>query len=374
MKLIDEVTIEVRSGKGGNGCVSFRREKYVPFGGPNGGNGGRGGSVVMEATRDKTSLLDFKFQPNYEGKRGEHGMGSDCDGRSGEDLLLKVPMGTLIYDEHGTCIADLTHHGQRVVVAKGGKGGRGNKTFTTSTNRAPRIATPGRDGEEKTLKLELRLLADVGLLGLPNAGKSSFLRATTRAKPTVADYPFTTLNPHLGVVEQKDQTIIISDLPGLIEGAHEGAGLGIQFLRHVMRNRHLLHLVDLSAGVDEIVKNIEVIEKELESYDPKLMNIPRDLVFTKGDLFTPEDLETIKGELKARGIEGYFISSHSHLGVDELLNRLAALAPKWREMAQQQLDESPVEEEREIIHSNSSTISIGQLPDWAQGWDTPANP
>jgi GTPase len=375
MRLIDEVNIEVRSGNGGNGCVSFRREKYVPFGGPNGGNGGRGGSVILEATRDKTSLLDFKFQPHYEGERGEHGMGSECDGRSGEDLVLKVPLGTLVYDgTTGELLYDLTRHEQRMVVAKGGRGGRGNKTFVSSTNRAPRYATPGKEGQEKSLRLELRLLADVGLVGLPNAGKSSFLRAVSRAKPTVADYPFTTLNPHLGVVEHKHQTIVIADLPGLIEGASEGAGLGHQFLRHVMRNRHLLHLADITADTETLLTDIATIEKELSEYDAKLAEIPRDLIFTKCDLLDAEALAAKQQELGEKGLSGFFISSHSHLGVDTLLDKLASLAPQWREQhvvttddgVEKPVTTSEVEEDRD----SDTRVLVGELPDWAQGWES----
>lgn len=397
MRLIDEVNIEVRSGNGGNGCVSFRREKYIPFGGPNGGNGGRGGSVIVEATRNKTSLLDFKFQPSYEAPRGQHGMGSDCDGRGGEDLVLKVPMGTLVYDsETGELVTDLTRDGQTVVVAHGGRGGRGNKTFTSSTNRAPKYATPGKEGEERSLRLELRLLADIGLVGLPNAGKSSFLRATTRAKPTVADYPFTTLNPHLGVVDHK-QTFVIADLPGLIEGASEGAGLGHQFLRHVMRNRHLLHLVDVTGETEQIVKDIATIESELADYDPRLPEIPRDLIFTKCDLLSTEALAEKKAELEAAGLRGQYISSHSHLGVDELLDGLAMLVPKWRQddtvapvtddaprldadgdepevelEAFEQLGERHGERGETRRAPSGAEISIGELPDWARGWDKDA--
>lgn len=374
--------------------MSFRREKYVPFGGPNGGNGGRGGSILMQATRDKTSLMDFKFQPKFEADRGQHGMGSDCDGRGGEDLILKVPTGTLVYDlETGELVADLVRHEQSVIVAKGGKGGRGNKTFTTSTNRAPRTSTPGGDGQIRMLKLELRLIADIGLVGLPNAGKSSFLRATSRAKPTVADYPFTTLNPHLGVVERKDQTFVIADLPGLIEGASEGAGLGHQFLRHVLRNRHLLHLVDITGEVDSILTDVGTIETELEKYDPLLPQIPRDIVFTKCDLLSTEDLEAKISEIRAAGLDGFFISSHSHYGVDALLDKLAKLAPLWREEATKaEIESTPppanedrarTEREEEIVLSSRSEaregssgaeISVGELPDWAQGWGTPPAP
>jgi len=321
--LIDEVDIRVISGAGGNGCSSFRREKYVPFGGPNGGDGGRGGHVFLQATRDKTSLLDFKFRPKYEATRGEHGQGSDCFGRAGVDMTLSVPVGTLVYDqETGDLIADLVEHGQTIQIAKGGKGGLGNLHFKSSTNRAPRTATPGEVGEERELRLELKLLADVGLLGLPNAGKSSFLTAVSRARPKIANYPFTTLEPHLGVVSHKDQGFIVGDLPGLIEGASDGVGLGFQFLRHVARNRVLLHLIESTGTVDEIKAQIAVIEKELGAFDPELLERKRILVFTKTDLFPAEELEARQAEVKAAGIEGFWISSHSRQGMNELLDFL----------------------------------------------------
>ncbi len=323
MALIDEVNIRVISGQGGNGCSSMRREKYVPFGGPNGGDGGRGGHVYLQATRDKTSLLDFKFRPKYEATRGEHGQGQDCFGRAGEDMTLTVPVGTLVYDiDTGDLICDLIEHGQTIQIAKGGKGGLGNLHFKSSTNRAPRTCTPGEPGEERELRLELKMLADVGLLGLPNAGKSSFLTAVSRARPKIANYPFTTLEPHLGVVSHKDQGFVVGDLPGLIEGASDGVGLGFQFLRHVSRNRVLLHLIECTGSIDEIRHQIEVIEKELGAYDPELLNRKRILVFTKTDLFPAEELNARQEELKSQGIEGFWISSHSRHGIDALLDYL----------------------------------------------------
>lgn len=325
MALIDEAVIHIISGAGGDGCISFRREKYVPFGGPNGGDGGRGGSVILEATRDKTSLLDFKFQPKYEAKRGEHGMGSDCNGRGSDDLVIQVPTGTLIFDkETNELLADLKDHGQQLLVAPGGKGGKGNLNFKTSTNRAPRKSTPGEAGIEKDLKLELQLIADVGLVGLPNAGKSSFLSSVSRARPKVGAYPFTTLEPHLGVVSHKEQAFVVADLPGLIEGAADGAGLGHQFLKHVTRNRVLLHLVDLSEETENIKKSVEIIRNELNQYDPNLLTREELLVFTKTDLFTVEGLEEKKQELAAFGFENaYFISSKTKAGMEPLLDELA---------------------------------------------------
>jgi GTP-binding protein len=324
MALIDEVVIRVFGGAGGNGCISFRREKYVPRGGPNGGHGGAGGSVYLLGTRDKTSLLDFKYQPKYQGERGEHGMGKDMDGRGGEDLVVRVPLGTLVYDQAtGELLGDLVVHGAKFLVAKGGKGGKGNLAFVTSTCRAPRISTPGEAGQARELRLELRLLADVGLVGLPNAGKSSFLRVISRAQPKIANYPFTTLEPHLGVVDHKGQGFVVADLPGLIEGASEGAGLGDKFLRHVARNRILLHLVDVSSTEEEIERQVEVIRDELRAYDASLLEREELLVFTKSDLLSTEDLADKKAALHRKGLDGFFISSHSGLGVSALLDRLA---------------------------------------------------
>ena len=332
MALIDEVVITVISGEGGRGCKSFRRETRIPYGGPNGGNGGRGGDVYLEATRDKTSLLDFKFQPKYEADRGQHGMGSDMDGRGGEDLVIQVPMGTLVYDNaKGILVEDLTQHGQKILIAKGGRGGRGNLSFKSSTNRAPKTALPGEPGEIKELKLELRLLADVGLLGLPNAGKSSFLKAVSRATPKIADYPFTTLEPHLGVVSHKGQGFVVADLPGLIEGASDGAGLGTKFLKHVARNRVLLHLVDVSETPAQIEKNIKLIRNELESFDKKLVKRKQLLVFTKIDLLSDAKLKTKKAALAKRKLKGFFISTVSKTGMNDLLDFLAEEAPSWKQ-------------------------------------------
>ncbi len=334
MAFIDEVKIRVLAGSGGKGCISFRREKYVPFGGPNGGNGGDGGDVYLIATHDKTSLLDFKYRPKFEAERGEHGLGSDMYGRGGEDLKILVPLGTLVQDaDTGETLVDLIEDGQTVLVAKGGRGGRGNLSYKTSTNRAPKTAEPGFPGEEHMLRLELKVLADIGLIGLPNAGKSSFLRVVSRATPKVADYPFTTLEPHLGVVEHKDQCFVVADLPGLIEGASEGAGLGHKFLRHVARNRILLHLVDISQSTDEIEKNVEVIRAELKEFDPELADREQFLVFTKIDLLSAEELIKKKKEIEERGLEGFYLSSHTNSGLENLLDELSVAAQSWQSEA-----------------------------------------
>jgi len=341
MRFIDEATINVQAGDGGRGCVSFRREKYVPRGGPNGGNGGRGGSVYIVPTHNKQSLLDFKYQPKYVAERGEHGMGSDMDGRGGADLMIAVPVGTIVHDEQThEVLADLTEEGKAILVAAGGNGGRGNMNFATATNRAPKIATPPGIGQIRSIRLELKLLADVGLVGLPNAGKSSFLRVVSRAQPKVANYPFTTLQPNLGVVSTHDTSFVMADLPGLIEGAAEGQGLGHQFLRHVTRNRVLLHLVDISDSAETIEQNIKTIEAEIRAYDENLANKDRFLVFTKADLLPAEAQTERLRELAALGIKGYLISSHSHQGVDALLNDIAILSRGWKHEPPPQEDDT----------------------------------
>ncbi|MFI4968621.1 MAG: Obg family GTPase CgtA [Lysobacterales bacterium] len=283
------------AGSGGNGCVSFRREKFIPFGGPDGGDGGGGGSVWLVADEGINTLIDFRHQRIYRAQRGENGMGRQMAGKGGEDTLVRVPVGTVIIntatDEE---IGDLTTHGQRLLVAQGGHGGQGNIHFKSSVNRSPRKAVPGSAGEERELKLELKVLADVGLLGFPNAGKSTLIRAVSAATPKVADYPFTTLQPHLGVVRiETDRSFVIADIPGLIEGAADGAGLGIQFLKHVARTRLLLHVVDIAPldGITDPVAEIRAIENELKGFDPKLLKRPRWLVFNKMDLLTPEERE-----------------------------------------------------------------------------------
>jgi len=288
MKFIDEAKIEVHAGKGGDGAATFRREKYIRYGGPNGGDGGRGGSVWARADRNINTLVDYRFARIHRAENGVRGMGSDCDGRAGRDVELRVPVGTLIRDEDdGALVADLARDGARALLARGGQGGLGNVHFKSSVNRAPRQFTRGEPGESRDLALELRVLADVGLLGLPNAGKSSFIRAVSSARPKVADYPFTTLDPSLGVVRVGEASFVVADIPGLIEGASEGAGLGHQFLRHLARTRLLLHLVDLTEP--DLVGGARIIAAELKKYGQGLERKPRWLVFNKIDIVDDAD-------------------------------------------------------------------------------------
>lgn len=294
MKFVDEASIRVEAGNGGHGSLSFRREKFVPLGGPDGGNGGRGGSVYLLANPEINTLIDFRYQRVHTAQRGDGGAGRNCTGRSGVDLIIQVPVGTIVQDvDTQELIGDLTDAGQRLLVAKGGDGGLGNTHFKTSTNRAPRRATKGYPGEKRNLHLELKLLADVGLLGLPNAGKSTFIRAISDAKPKVADYPFTTLHPNLGVVRVAEhKSFVVADIPGLIEGAAEGSGLGTHFLKHLSRTSILVHLVDV-APLDnsDPVAAINTIVAELEKFSPELAKKQRWLVFNKIDLLPPEEVE-----------------------------------------------------------------------------------
>ncbi len=326
MKFIDEAHIEVIAGKGGNGAVSFRREKYVPRGGPDGGDGGRGGSIWAEADCNLNTLVEFRYKRVFRAEDGENGRGADCYGKSGADLTLRVPVGTVIRDEaSGELIADLTHHGQRALLARGGKGGLGNLHFKSSTNRAPRQSTPGEPGEARRLYLELKVLADVGLLGLPNAGKSTFIRAVSAARPKVADYPFTTLHPNLGVVRvDVHRSFVLADIPGLIEGAAEGAGLGHQFLRHLARTRLLLHLIDLAPldpAADPVAQARAIVE-ELRHYDEALYRKPRWLVLNKIDLIPLGERQArIDAFVRAYGWHGpvYAISAMTGEGCQPLI-------------------------------------------------------
>jgi GTPase len=304
MKFVDEARIEVVGGKGGNGSASFMRAKFVPFGGPDGGDGGRGGHVYMVADRNINTLIDYRYSKRHEAKNGENGRGADCFGAAGADITLRMPVGTtLINDETGEVLFDLDTDGEKIILARGGDGGMGNLHFKTSTNRAPRQKTAGKEGEYFKLRLELKVLADVGLLGMPNAGKSTFITAVSNAKPKIADYPFTTLHPNLGVVRVgPERSFVIADIPGLIEGAAEGAGLGHQFLRHLQRTRLLLHIIDAAPFDDSVdpVKEARAIVKELKKYDPKLAEKPRWLVLNKLDLLSDEQKKTRVADIKKR--------------------------------------------------------------------------
>ncbi len=321
--LIDQARIHVIAGSGGNGCVSFRREKYVPKGGPDGGDGGRGGSVMLEVDAHVRTLLDCREQPRYRADSGRPGSGNRRSGRDGGDLVVRVPPGTVLREpESGEVVADLVRAGERYVAARGGGGGRGNARFATPTHQAPRRADPGRAGEERWLDLELKLIADVGFVGLPNAGKSTLLSRVTRARPRIAPYPFTTLEPHLGIVVlDEERQFVAADLPGLIAGAHEGRGLGHQFLRHVERTRVLLFLVE--AGAEGPAHDLETLEREVSLHSPALLEKPRRVVISKGDLVAPEERAAAPARLGLPGAR--LISAHSGEGVTALLEELWGL-------------------------------------------------
>jgi len=326
MKFVDEATIDVVAGNGGNGCASFRREKFIPFGGPNGGDGGRGGSVWALADRNLNTLIDFRYARRHEARNGEHGRGSDQYGAAADDIVLRMPVGTIVSDaETGERITELLEHDQKVLLAKGGDGGFGNLHFKSSTNRAPRQKTPGWPGEHRRLRLELRVLADVGLLGMPNAGKSTLIAAISNAKPKIADYPFTTLHPQLGVVRvAPEQSFVVADIPGLIEGAAEGAGLGHQFLRHLQRTRLLLHLVDFAPldGADDPLDQVRAIVAELEKYDAALATKPRWLVLNKIDMVAEADrAAAVKSFVRRLRWKGpvFAVSALTREGLDALV-------------------------------------------------------
>jgi GTP-binding protein len=340
MKFLDEAKVYIESGAGGNGCVSFRREKFIEFGGPNGGDGGHGGDVIAEAVTGLNTLIDFRYQQHFKAGRGEHGMGKDRHGANGDDKLLRVPVGTQIFEEDGeTLLADLTEVGQRTVLARGGNGGFGNAHFKTATNRAPRHANPGQPGEERTIRLRLKLIADAGLVGLPNAGKSTFLSRVSAAKPKIADYPFTTLHPQLGVVGVDGREFVLADLPGLIEGAHEGAGLGDRFLGHVERCRVVLHLVDGAA--DHAGESYKLIRSELEAYGHGLTDKPEIVALTKADALTPEQRKQQVARLKrAAKRTPFVISSASGEGVAEVLRALLAIVDGERQPQEEALAET----------------------------------
>jgi GTP-binding protein len=324
MKFLDQARVFVRSGNGGAGALSFRREKFIEFGGPDGGDGGRGGDVVIEVADGLNTLIDFRYQQHFKAKTGGHGMGKNRAGARGADAVLRVPAGTQVFEEDGeTLIADLTEAGERVVLARGGNGGFGNAHFKSSTNRAPRRANPGQEGEERTIWLRLKLIADAGLIGLPNAGKSTFLATVSAAKPKIADYPFTTLDPGLGVVAVDGREFILADIPGLIEGAHEGAGLGDRFLGHIERCRVLLHLVDATG--EHAGKAYKNVRRELEAYGAGLAEKPEIVALSKVDAVDPETLKAQRDRLRrAANHKPLLLSSASGAGVTEALRALAS--------------------------------------------------
>ncbi len=322
---VDHAKIFIKAGSGGNGCLAFRREKYVPRGGPSGGNGGQGGSVYLRSNPHLNTLLAFKYQQHFQAERGRHGEGSNRHGRDGEDCFIEVPVGTQVYDEStGELLFDLDRPEMKVVAAQGGRGGRGNASFATSTNQAPRRVEQGQPGEEKILLLELKVLADVGLVGYPNAGKSTLISVISAAKPKIADYPFTTLSPNLGVVQYDDFfTFVVADIPGLIEGAHEGSGLGDQFLRHVERTKLLVHLIDVSdLGGADPVHSYETISHELELYSPELTRKKQIVVASKMDVANPEKRARLADFCLARGLLFNEISAATGLGIRELKDRM----------------------------------------------------
>lgn len=322
MKFLDQAKVYVRSGDGGAGCVSFRREKFIEFGGPDGGDGGRGGDVIVECVDGLNTLIDYRYQQHFKAQKGGHGMGQNRSGAGGDDVILRVPVGTQIFDaDNETLIADLTDVGQRIVLTRGGNGGFGNAHFKSSTTRAPRRANPGLEGEERWVWLRLKLIADAGLVGLPNAGKSTFLATVSAAKPKVADYPFTTLNPQLGVVRIDGREFVLADIPGLIEGAHEGAGLGDRFLGHIERCRVLLHLVDGTG--DDAGEAYATVRAELDAYGHGLTDKPEVVALSKIDALTPDQIRSQSLRLEeAAGLKPYLLSSATGKGVTEVLRAL----------------------------------------------------
>ncbi len=355
MKFIDEARIEVIAGDGGNGVASFCREKFRPFGGPDGGDGGKGGSIWCIADRNINTLVDFRYSKVHRAKRGENGRGADCYGKGADDIELRMPVGTIITDaESGAIVADLTEHGQREMLAKGGEGGWGNIHFKSSINRAPRQRSDGKEGERRELQLELKVLADVGLLGMPNAGKSTFISAVSNARPKIADYPFTTLHPNLGVVRvSHEKSFVIADIPGLIEGAAEGAGLGHQFLRHLQRTGLLLHIVDLAPFEESIdpVKEAKALIKELKKYDESLVNKPRWLVLNKLDMVPDEEKKArVKAFIKRLAWKGpvFEISALNHAGCPELVNAIYQDLEQKRHSEQRAEETSMTEEARGV--------------------------
>src|SRR6201984_2075544 len=343
---INEATIRVKAGDGGNGCLAFRREKFVPRGGPSGGDGGKGGDVIMESSERHNTLVHFRFNPEYKAERGRHGEGSNRTGREGVDVLLRVPVGTIVYDvETGEKAFEFTSPDQRFIIARGGRGGRGNARFATSVHQAPREHEAGRPGEEHTYRLELKLLADVGLVGYPNVGKSTLISRISSARPKIADYPFTTLEPNLGVVavgDAKDEiSFVVADIPGLIEGAHAGAGLGMQFLRHIERTRLLVHLVDVSdsSGRDDVTKDVEVILGELASFGARLEEKPMIMIASKIDVANKDKVVKLKRYCKKQMLKLYETSAVTGEGIEQLKYAIADEVGKLRESAREAADE-----------------------------------
>jgi len=332
MKFIDKAKIYVKGGDGGDGSVAFRREKFVPFGGPAGGTGGKGGDVIIEASDSLKTLLDFKYKRHFKAERGQHGSGSNKHGRSGKDLIIKVPVGTVVKDsETGEILADLTKKGQRVIVAKGGRGGRGNASFKTSTRQTPDFAEKGQKGQERWIDLELKLLADIGIVGFPNAGKSTLISILSHAKPKIADYPFTTLSPVLGVMElDRGKSVVLADIPGLIEGASKGEGLGHEFLRHIERTKALIHLIDISDFRErEPEEAFEIINRELEQYSPDLLKKPQIVVGNKIDLLSDRKLiERLEKYFQEKGYPFVAVSLATKENIDTLKNEIAKLYEK----------------------------------------------
>jgi len=370
MKFVDEATIDIAAGHGGAGCVSFRREKFIPFGGPNGGDGGRGGSVWAVADVNLNTLIDFRYTRRFEARNGEAGRGSDQFGAAGEDIVLRVPVGTIFNDaETGERLCELLEPDERVLLAKGGDGGFGNLHFKSSTNRAPRQKTPGWPGEARKLKLELRVLADVGLLGMPNAGKSTLIAAISNARPKIADYPFTTLHPNLGVVRVgPDQSFVVADIPGLIEGASEGAGLGHQFLRHLQRTELLLHLVDLAPfdGADPVAQTRAIV-KELKAYDPGLHAKPRWIVLNKLDMVPAEEREArVKDFVRRLRWKGpvFAVSALAREGLDGLVRAAYQHVAAMRRVA----SEAP--DVRFVAPLADGTAAVAASPSSASGTDS----
>jgi GTP-binding protein len=332
MKFLDEAKVYIASGSGGNGCIAFRREKFIEFGGPSGGDGGKGGDVVIEAVNGLNTLIDYRYQQHFKAETGGAGMGKDRHGANGKDVMLRVPIGTQVYEEDGeTLLVDFTQIGQRVTISKGGNGGFGNAYFKSSTNQSPRRANPGQPGEERIIRLRLKLIADAGIIGLPNAGKSTFLATVTAAKPKIADYPFTTLHPQLGVVRVDEREFVLADLPGLIEGAHEGIGLGDKFLGHTERCRVLLHLIDGTG--EDAGRDYKTVRTELEAYGQGLTDKPEIVALTKVDSMTPEAIKAQAAKLKkACKKTPLLLSSASQQGVKEVLRAL------WKVIATDRID------------------------------------